>query len=762
MDSPATSGSSDGVPPTEGADSADSGTSRESAIVLLPAKRTDSGLLGKVLSYWPASSPQPAIKGSFQFYAKTLLGGKLIFNVDSESLKHDDMLAVLKRKAREELGSNVFGDAVLSMLAEIEIVPLEEYVDFRLNKTLFTPAWIIGFANLQKLTLEKHSLSVLPVEICRLPNLRELFLGGNFLRTLPPEIELVSRLITLHVQNNRIDKYPTALKGLTQLRSLWLANNLLPTVPAEVGAVQSLIGLHLQANKLAAVPVEIRNLSNLKILDLSNNWIKTVPPTTFDSLSSLTKLNLSNNKLAELTMSIGFMPQLTDLDLSHNALAMLPAELGRLTLLACLNLSCNVLAALPSSLGQLESLTELSVCGNKLLASLPPELAALTRLCRLDLTECKLQALPPELCALTSLLSLKAGSNALAGASLNSIRLPALREVQLPANQIATLPDELVLPSLTELNLSSNKLRQLPDSIGSLVALTSLNLADNCLQELPPAIGNLVELRTLKLHSNKDLVMLPWSLLQMTGLSELTLANQDISDLRKEVIELKKDPEMTSQFFTLTKSCPHHLTLFALAKFASQSSFHEKFEEHAFLRQLMDLVLSDDPRVQLHAIGAVNSLSEVDVFQSLLWSVGAFVVLMYLARKGPLDARLLALNTIGNMAFNVENRKQIFESDGLLYFRELLESDENADVRRKARRILAIFGVLRDRGHSGGIRVLSLDGGGIRFAMRSSLHRAAGFALWPRVGLGCAALLGVPTPRTRARKWCWAGLVRSA
>ena len=92
---------------------------------------------------------------------------------------------------------------------------------------------------------------------------------------------------------------------------------------------------------------------------------------------------------------------------------------------------------------------------------------------------------------------------------------PALRQLCLHGNSIASVAGLAGLAALQELNLSSNSIAALPDgAFAGLPALTSLSLAGNCLADLGPgALAGLTRLRRLSLAHN--------SLASLVGLAAL-------------------------------------------------------------------------------------------------------------------------------------------------------------------------------------------------------------------------------------------------
>lgn len=93
------------------------------------------------------------------------------------------------------------------------------------------------------------------------------------------------------------------------------------------------------------------------------------------SLSYLTALHASKNRLSTLPPDVARLQNLTYLDVSHNMIEELPRELGYLTNLRELHLANNKLRTLPYELGRLFLLQRLSLEGNPL----SPEFAGLAK-----------------------------------------------------------------------------------------------------------------------------------------------------------------------------------------------------------------------------------------------------------------------------------------------------------------------------------------------------------------------------------------------
>jgi len=99
-------------------------------------------------------------------------------------------------------------------------------------------------------------------------------------------------------------------------------------IPGTLGELKELRKLNLSDNKLFFLPLSILELANLEVLELRNNAI-TYLPKTLPALQSLKKLDLENNALRALPGEMGSMTHLTDLKLRGNPLLLdswLPPE----------------------------------------------------------------------------------------------------------------------------------------------------------------------------------------------------------------------------------------------------------------------------------------------------------------------------------------------------------------------------------------------------------------------------------------------------
>jgi len=120
--------------------------------------------------------------------------------------------------------------------------------------------------------------------------------------------------------------------------------NLTGIIPTEIGSMTSLTELDLAQNKLdGPIPRQIGYLTDLEILLLNNNRLTGYIPWEHISLLNLTTLRLNNNNFeGSIPTEIGLLTKLTFLDLSQNHLTGdIPYQIYSLKKLEYLNLNGN-------------------------------------------------------------------------------------------------------------------------------------------------------------------------------------------------------------------------------------------------------------------------------------------------------------------------------------------------------------------------------------------------------------------------------------
>ncbi|KAG7205305.1 hypothetical protein KM043_007310 [Ampulex compressa] len=314
-----------------------------------------------------------------------------------------------------------------------------------------------------------------------------------------------------------------AFRGLRELRNLTVRTH---------NTDWSAMALEVSAGAFTA---ELRQLEKL---DLGENNMWSIPEGSLCPLVNLEILNLTRNRLREVTSfrlnaAAGCLSSLRELDLSNNSVEALPAAaFGGLSRLSGLDLRSNAIGFLADRAFEgLPSLTVLRLDDNRLV-SLPPELFAETRnLQEIHLRNNTLNVLPPGLFGeLTQLLVLDLSRNDLTAEWVNAgtfgglVRLVVL---DLSNNRISRLDPTVFrdLYSLQILRLQENLIESLPENtFSALYNLHTLLLSDNLLTILEAnTLSGLYVLSLLSLDNNRLQAVHPDSLKNASSLQEFHL-----------------------------------------------------------------------------------------------------------------------------------------------------------------------------------------------------------------------------------------------
>jgi len=188
-----------------------------------------------------------------------------------------------------------------------------------------------------------------------LPNLKELYLGGNTFQ---------------------IDNTDAFLKSLPYLTHLDLSDFNLKTIPLQIKELKNLRELYLRNDSLSS-GYNILAPLNLEKLDISKNQLKSIPK-DLAALSQLKHLNLSENSIENGgTSQLSFLKNLEWLSLGSNSFTNIPNEIQALTNLIHLDLSRNEISTGISTLSTLKNLQQLWLNQNKITGNFPSELTSI-------------------------------------------------------------------------------------------------------------------------------------------------------------------------------------------------------------------------------------------------------------------------------------------------------------------------------------------------------------------------------------------------
>ncbi|KAM8907861.1 leucine-rich repeat transmembrane protein FLRT1 isoform 1-T3 [Spinachia spinachia] len=259
-------------------------------------------------------------------------------------------------------------DRGLSIIPPLPLMAAILYLQSNRLSNAGLPPSLERSASIRVIYLYANQLDEFPIHLP--PSLRELHLQDNNIRTLPRSaLAKLPLLERLHLDDNSISTVSIqerAFSGTPRLRLLFLSRNHLSSIPA--GLPASLEELRLDDNRISTIPTHaFRGLSSLRRLVLDGNLLANarIADDTFTRLSNLTELSLVRNALQSPPV---YLPSahLVRLHLQDNGMTHIPrGSLDGMRRLQRLDLSGNNLTTIPRGLlKDTESLEMLLLRGN--------------------------------------------------------------------------------------------------------------------------------------------------------------------------------------------------------------------------------------------------------------------------------------------------------------------------------------------------------------------------------------------------------------
>nr|XP_043612649.1 receptor-like kinase TMK4 [Erigeron canadensis] len=338
-------------------------------------------------------------------------------------------------------------------------------------------------------------------------NLADKSLSG----TLPPDLNKLSHLETLDLQNNQFNGSLPTLANLTLLHRLNLNDNTFTSIPHQDDF--------------------FFGLSSLQYFDISDNsdldaWV--LPNNLPAQCSNLRSFNASDASLTgSIPESFTSLPHLQDLILSFNNLnGSLPSHLNNLSQLITLDLESTSLSGPLPTLANLTLLQQVSLSSSGF-DSIPPDFfRGLSNLRYLDLSDNPLAPwiLPNDITRCTKLQEFIAVSANIMGPIPDTFdRLYNLQKLSVSDNNLSgSLPSHLNnLSKLNTIDLSNNSFSGVLPTLANLRLLEEVSLEYNNFTSIPSDFFlGLTNLNTFRIYSNSDLEpwVLPYHLNQSTKL----------------------------------------------------------------------------------------------------------------------------------------------------------------------------------------------------------------------------------------------------
>ncbi|XP_035825487.1 protein flightless-1 homolog isoform X3 [Aplysia californica] len=306
---------------------------------------------------------------------------------------------------------------VESLGSGLPVLPALHSINFRYNKLTDegVPNQIFTGNDLSIVDLSHNKLTEVPPELENAKSVLVLNLSHNQIEMIPNQLFInLTDLVFVDLSSNNLETLPPQMRRLTSLQTLILDNN--PLIHAQLRQLPVLTALQTLRMRntqrtLSNFPTGLDTLTNLQDVDLSYNNLTRVPEALY-KLSSLKRLNLSDNEISELSLMIDVWTKLETLNLSRNKLTALPTSLHKLVSLKKLYLNGNQLdfEGIPPNIGKLHELEVFSASKNSL-EMIPEGLGRCGKLKKLILNDNKLITLPDILHLLPELSTLDVRNN---------------------------------------------------------------------------------------------------------------------------------------------------------------------------------------------------------------------------------------------------------------------------------------------------------------------------------------------------------------
>eukprot|EP00960_Hanusia_phi_P075834 768473-Hanusia_phi.AAC.15 len=395
-------------------------------------------------------------------------------------------------------------------------------LDLASNYITFVPRQIFErVVNLNVLKLSDNRMRSLPSTISCLQSLQFCLLDRNDFVVLTPAVGDLKLLHTLHIHDNPNfisfplelgKKHHVSLGGT--VRELLYDYDVVEYPPAEV----SESGIAMQFDFLS----RMWKATESGYLSLGGMNLRTVPHFLYEHplRTTITELNISQNKIERLPPAFGMMTNLTTLRIDENLFVFPSQSMMRQSLSSRDPESRTLTNA--ATLPFMHFLRRIATCkhtreiilsggewefdGTRVEVSMrlmAPELFLYTNCTTLDVRSNYIKTIPDVLSQLVTLTKFLADKNRIRTVPEILSRVTCLQVLSLAVNEIRRLPDIFsFLVHLSLLNVSNNQLKLLPNSIAACEMLSHLYVDHNELHSFPKDFHRLVRLKVFHFGHN--------------------------------------------------------------------------------------------------------------------------------------------------------------------------------------------------------------------------------------------------------------------
>lgn len=165
--------------------------------------------------------------------------------------------------------------------------------DIRILSTILPQITLIDYSPL-------CNIHTLPVdELLSFPAIKQYGVTHGAVKEIPPNIDTLTTLTRLQVQDQEVQTIPASIGNLRELRVLKLGGNNITRLPSSIGNLTNLTSLLIYDNRLTSLPDSIGNLKSLTLIDARANRLTTLPDSIGTLKDTLKTLYLGDNPISE-------------------------------------------------------------------------------------------------------------------------------------------------------------------------------------------------------------------------------------------------------------------------------------------------------------------------------------------------------------------------------------------------------------------------------------------------------------------------------
>ena len=372
---------------------------------------------------------------------------------------------------------------------------------------------IFQMTSLTVLRVQSNEITLLPLELGSLFNLRVFDVSKNKLKSIP-DLQNCILMEEVNISSNDFDEFPDCILAMKNLKSLNISCNKIKRIPYKLGFHDMLSMLNVYHNPITDPPYELftQNINQVRWECRQLYWMQqkgSLP------IIPIHKSGIEKERLA--------------LDPDFDSFVLQKIEEAN-TKSFILELRNSNLSCIPNSVYTCKNIISICLQGNPLCKLDLGEM--LPNLISLNLKDCKVSYISGSIKLLPNLEKLNLEGNAISVLPEELIQLHELKYLHVGNNKLVALPHELGrISGLVELHLNHNCVKEIPESISLMKNLEVLCASHNQLQSITSLITGITKLKTLNLRQNY-LKYLPR--IGCLNLEQLLLSNNEIEKLQPD------------------------------------------------------------------------------------------------------------------------------------------------------------------------------------------------------------------------------------